>query len=48
VNLFDPPDAMERDEHLIERARVIASEGERPSPQGPRRQKLLEAISAAS
>ena len=46
VNLFDPPDAMERDEELIERARTIASDGEQPTPQGPTREKLLKTISA--
>lgn len=46
VNLLDPPDAMERDEVLIERARKIASDGGPPSPSGPARGELLEAISA--
>ena len=46
VNLLDPPDAMEREEVLIERARKIASEGAPPSPLGPARAELLEVIAA--
>jgi 2-polyprenyl-6-methoxyphenol hydroxylase-like FAD-dependent oxidoreductase len=45
VNLLDPPNAMERDEVLIERARKIASDGVPPSPAGPTRAELLETIS---
>jgi 2-polyprenyl-6-methoxyphenol hydroxylase-like FAD-dependent oxidoreductase len=48
VNLLDPPDAMERDGVLIERARKIASDGVPPSPAEPTRAELLETISAKS
>jgi hypothetical protein len=46
VNLLDRSDAMEQDELLIERARKIAADAVSPSPSGPTRAELLEAISA--
>jgi len=47
VNLFDPPDAMERDGALMQRVQKIASDGAPPSLSGPTRAELLKAISAA-
>ena len=47
VNLLGPPDAMQRDEALIERARTIAADEGPPSLAGPSRAELLETISAA-
>ena len=45
VNLLGPPDAIQKDEALIERAMTIADEGS-PSVAGPSRTELLETISA--
>ncbi len=47
VNLLGPPDALQRDEALIERARTIAANDGPPSLAGPSRSELLETISAA-
>ncbi len=47
VNLLCPPDALQRDEVLIERARTIGAEAGSPSVAGPSRTELLETISAA-
>ena len=47
VNLLGPPDALQRDEALIERARTIAANDGLPSITGPSRSELLETISAA-
>ncbi|HCO02088.1 MAG TPA: hypothetical protein DIT48_01750 [Actinobacteria bacterium] len=47
VNLFDPPDAMQRDPELIERARRMAVDAGPPPRTGPTRAELLETISAA-
>jgi 2-polyprenyl-6-methoxyphenol hydroxylase-like FAD-dependent oxidoreductase len=47
LNLLGPPDALQRDGTLIERARTIAADGEPTSPAGPSRTKLLATISAA-
>ena len=46
VNLLGPPDALQRDEALIERARAIAADEGSPPPVGPARTELLETISA--
>ena len=46
VNLLGPPDALQRDEALIERARTIAADEGSPSLAGPSRTELLETISA--
>jgi 2-polyprenyl-6-methoxyphenol hydroxylase-like FAD-dependent oxidoreductase len=47
VNLLGPPDALQRDEALIERARTIAADEGSPSLAGPSRTELLQTISAA-
>ena len=47
VNLLGPPDAIQRDEALIERARTIAADQPPTSVAGPSREELLEAISVA-
>jgi hypothetical protein len=46
VNLLDPPDAMEHDPTLIERARQIAAEAGQSPPMGPARSELPERIRA--
>ena len=47
VNLLGPPDALQRNEALIERARTIAADQGSPSLGGsPSRRELLETISA--
>ena len=46
VNLLGPPDAIQQDEALIERAQAIAADGE-PAPPAPSRTELLATIAAA-
>ena len=47
VNLLDPPDAMEHDQTLIERAQRIAGDGGPPAQAGPARAELLDAVERA-
>jgi hypothetical protein len=47
VNLLGPPDALQNDEALLERAITIAAEEGPPAVAGPPRAALLETISAA-
>ena len=47
VNLLGPPDAVQRDETLVERARAIAADHAPTTPAGPSRTELLETIAAA-
>jgi 2-polyprenyl-6-methoxyphenol hydroxylase-like FAD-dependent oxidoreductase len=47
VNLLDRPDALARDETLIERARELSADGGPPPVAGPTRSELLDAIACA-
>jgi hypothetical protein len=47
VNLLSPPDAIQQDEALIERARTIAASQTSTSVAGPSRIELLETITAS-
>lgn len=47
VNLLDPPDALERNSALIERAQEIAREAGPPPVMGPTRPELLEVLARA-
>ena len=47
VNLLDPPDALERDQTLMERAQQIAGDGGPPPRSRPERAELLELIAQA-
>ena len=47
VNLLDPPDALQADNTLIERARQIAQHASPPPTMGPTRNELLALLERA-